>query len=86
MLLKKITAAVTVAGLATTPVIAHAAPLGTVGMSDVRIAAPSASSSRLNAEGNGTLLILLGLALIAGGVIVASGGGDGDGDPPPVSL
>ena len=84
MLLKKITAAITVAGLATAPVVAHAAPLGTVGTSNFRVAAPIGSASQLNAEGNGTLLILLGLALIAGGVIVLTD--DDDCGCPPVSF
>ena len=86
MLLKKITAAVTVAGMATTPIVAHSAPLGTVGTSNARISGPAASSSELNSEGNGTLLILLGLALIAGGVIIATKGNDDDTDQPPVSF
>lgn len=84
MLLKKITAAITVAGLATAPVAAYAAPLSTVGTSNLRISGPSASTSNLTAEGNGTLLILLGLALIAGGVIVLTD--DDDCGCPPVSF
>lgn len=87
MLLKKITAAVTVAGLATTPIAAHAAPLGTVGANNVRISGPSALSSKLGRDNDGTLIILLGLALIAGGIIVATKGGDDDDtDQPPVSF
>ena len=88
MLLKKITAAVTVAGLATTPMAAHAAPLGTVGANNVRIAGPATSSSKLGRDDDdGTLIILLGLALIAGGIIVATKGGDDDDtDQPPVSF
>ena len=84
MLLKKVTAAITIAGLATAPVAAHASPLGTVGTSNLRVSAPAGSASKLNAEGNGTLLILLGLALIAGGVIVLTD--DDDCDCPPVSF
>ncbi|ARU16074.1 hypothetical protein [Croceicoccus marinus] len=86
MLLKKITAAVTVAGLASAPIAAQAAPLGTIGATNTRISGPAASTSKLGDDNDGTLLILLGLALIAGGVIIASQGGDDDPDQPPVSF
>ncbi|WP_230293543.1 hypothetical protein [Croceicoccus sp. Ery5] len=86
MLLKRLTAAIIAINVVIAPIHAHAAPLGTVGAANARIAGPAGETSELTADGNGTLLILLGLLLIAGGVYVATKKDDDDTEPPPVSF
>lgn len=84
MLLKKITAALIVSSLASAPVVAQAAPLGTVGSANLRASAPAGEASEAKGRAVIALVVLL---LIAGGLVVGGGGGESeDPETPPVSF
>lgn len=85
MLLKNLTTAIVVTGLAIAPITVHAGPLGTIGASDagLRTSAPAEDSSEL---AGGGIFLLLGLAVVGVGVVAYANSDDDESEVPPISF
>lgn len=84
MIIKKLAGVLVAANLAMAPIAAQAAPLSTVGSTDMRASAPAGETSEL--KSGGVILILALLLLGAGAALGGGGAKDKDeSEVPPIS-